>query len=152
MENRSNLKGLKPGFPDKEPRNTFPPSSNIITGYKHCDKRETQKALEKHKHIHRHQAELTRGCLWFWLPLLLSSILQESLVRGKKKQESYCKITALLYPKLEVWLLVLLFMKAARKSSSAGKMQFYIFLSPKANRQQITDSRTPRADLILQHG
>lgn len=25
MENRSNLKGLKPGLPDKEPGNTFPP-------------------------------------------------------------------------------------------------------------------------------
>lgn len=25
MENRSNLKGLKPGLPENEPGNTFPP-------------------------------------------------------------------------------------------------------------------------------
>lgn len=47
MENRSNLKGLKPGLPDKEPGNIFPPSFSTITGYKDCVKRAIPKALEE---------------------------------------------------------------------------------------------------------
>lgn len=100
MENRSNLKGLKPGLLDKEPGNTFPPPLPMQVT-KTVLKEKYKKHWKKHKHIHCHQAELTRGCLHFWLPLL-GSVLEESLVRGKKKQESYCKITTLLLPKLEV--------------------------------------------------
>lgn len=101
MENRSNLKGLKPRLPDKQPGNTFSllPISSQVTNT--VVKAKHKKHWKKHKHIHCHQAELKGGCLHFWLPLL-SFILEESQVRGRKKQESDCKITALLYPKLEV--------------------------------------------------
>lgn len=47
-------------------------------------------------------------------------------------------------------MLVLLFMKAARRSSRVGKMKFYFLFVFKG--KQAAKHRRPRADLILQQG
>lgn len=52
MENRSNLKGLKPRLPDKEPGNSFSPLP-ISSQVTNTVMRETQKALEKNTTVTR---------------------------------------------------------------------------------------------------
>lgn len=81
-------KGLKPGLSDKEPGNTFStlpilsPVINIVV------KRRNTKSTGKSTCIFSRQAELTRECLCFLLPLL-NSLLEESLDKRQDKNRSF---------------------------------------------------------------
>lgn len=138
-------KGPKPGLSDKEPGNIFFHSSNVITSYKHCGKKKKHKEhWEKHTPIHCHQVELTRRCLCFLLPLL-NSVVEESLdKRQEKNQDIYCNLNAFVYPG-QNWkfdCLCCCSQMQHKQVQELVKFNFHIFLSSKANRQHIADSRT----------